>query len=156
MAPPGAGGPQARAAPLATDATAAAQPPAPCRPAPAGVLRSRIARGLLAPLAYVFLIAAAVCTYETLLMRGVLSQLAPGVGWPNLAAPPEGLFNISTFALSLLLVFRRAALGGAPSFLLRAPLPDAAHAPGRAVRACRTSCRACPDPTAQNHPPPHP
>lgn len=47
-----------------------------------------------------------VCCYEAALQSGALHSLAPGFPWPNLAVPYQGLFSISTFALSLLLVFR--------------------------------------------------
>jgi predicted membrane chloride channel (bestrophin family) len=71
-----------------------------------GVLTSRIVRGLLPPLSYTAAGSFAVCCYETLLGNGTLAQLAPAINWPNLSVNPDGAFSISTFALSLLLVFR--------------------------------------------------
>eukprot|EP00878_Enallax_costatus_P025175 GHUV01026908.1.p1 GENE.GHUV01026908.1~~GHUV01026908.1.p1 ORF type:complete len:418 (+),score=116.02 GHUV01026908.1:150-1403(+) len=47
-----------------------------------------------------------VCSYHTLLDVGLLHKLLPAVQWPAVALPSNGVFSISTFALSLLLVFR--------------------------------------------------
>lgn len=71
-----------------------------------GILTSRIARGLLQPIFYVFVSSCAVCYYETLLSQGLLVRILPDMPWPELAVSPSGPFSISTFALSLLLVFR--------------------------------------------------
>jgi hypothetical protein len=82
----------------------------PPRPRPAsyftnmsGIATSRIVRGLLPPLVCVLITSYSVCTYEELWNEGRLD--AP-FAWPDLAVSPDGPFSISTFALSLLLVFR--------------------------------------------------
>eukprot|EP00878_Enallax_costatus_P034618 GHUV01038397.1.p1 GENE.GHUV01038397.1~~GHUV01038397.1.p1 ORF type:complete len:262 (+),score=45.15 GHUV01038397.1:103-888(+) len=69
-----------------------------------GVLSSRIARGLSGPLTYVGVISLGVCAYETALEGGALPEW--GFTWPRLAVEIAGPFSLSTFALSLLLVFR--------------------------------------------------
>lgn len=69
-----------------------------------GAAASRIARGLAGPLAYVAVISLSVCIYETALNDGTLPDL--GFQWPQLAVEIAGPFSLSTFALSLLLVFR--------------------------------------------------
>ncbi|GBF88612.1 hypothetical protein Rsub_01327 [Raphidocelis subcapitata] len=71
-----------------------------------GILTSRIVRGLLPPLVCVLLSSYLVCVYETLWLEGTLDSLVPWMPWPDVAVSPEGPFSISTFALSLLLVFR--------------------------------------------------
>ena len=73
---------------------------------PTGILTSRIVRGLLPPLVCVLISSYLVCVYEQLWQDGTLDAFLPAVTWPNLAVSPEGPFSISTFALSLLLVFR--------------------------------------------------
>jgi putative membrane protein len=73
---------------------------------PPGILTSRIVRGLLPPLVCVLLSSYLVCCYEELWQEGTLDELVPLIPWPDLAVSPEGPFSISTFALSLLLVFR--------------------------------------------------
>eukprot|EP00775_Hariotina_reticulata_P010167 gene10169-10327_t len=69
-----------------------------------GLFSSRIVRGLKAPLAYVAIVSTAVCTYETALLNKLLPDL--GFVWPSLTVNFTGPFSLSTFALSLLLVFR--------------------------------------------------
>ena len=71
-----------------------------------GIFNSRIARGLLPALGFVFTSSCLVCLYEDMLAAGALAAVAPWGRWPDLAVAPEGPFAISTFALSLLLVFR--------------------------------------------------
>ena len=71
-----------------------------------GILFSRIVRGLLPPLVCVLLSSYLVCTYEELWQEGALDEFVPFIPWPDIAVSPEGPFAISTFALSLLLVFR--------------------------------------------------
>jgi len=81
-------------------------PPTQRPPTPQGILTSRIVRGLLPPLVCVLLSSYLVCLYEEFWQEGALDTLVPWFPWPNLAVSPEGPFSISTFALSLLLVFR--------------------------------------------------
>jgi predicted membrane chloride channel (bestrophin family) len=85
-----------------------ASPPLPRRSVlpPLGILYSRIVRGLLPPLVCVLLSSYIVCCYEELWQEGTLDQWVPWFPWPDLAVSPDGPFAISTFALSLLLVFR--------------------------------------------------
>ncbi|WIA10104.1 hypothetical protein OEZ85_010311 [Tetradesmus obliquus] len=64
-----------------------------------GLFTSRIVRGLASPLLYVGAISLVVCSYEQLLLQGVIHT-------PSIALPVAGPFSLSTFALSLLLVFR--------------------------------------------------
>eukprot|EP00878_Enallax_costatus_P036382 GHUV01040848.1.p1 GENE.GHUV01040848.1~~GHUV01040848.1.p1 ORF type:complete len:202 (+),score=2.55 GHUV01040848.1:166-771(+) len=74
-----------------------------------GLLSSRIVRGLAAPLIYVGAISFAVVSYETALKDGVLPDLSGAISWwhwPSIAMSISGPFSLSTFALSLLLVFR--------------------------------------------------
>jgi hypothetical protein len=71
-----------------------------------GILTSRIVRGLAPPLIYTATGALAVSCYEFLQESGVLAQYIPGIPFPDLAVSVDGPFSISTFALSLLLVFR--------------------------------------------------
>ncbi|KAL3146981.1 hypothetical protein ABBQ38_014949 [Trebouxia sp. C0009 RCD-2024] len=65
------------------------------------ILGSRIVRGLLQPLLVVTGIAAAVATWETLREMGYLPASAPG-----LSIETNAPFSLTSFALSLLLVFR--------------------------------------------------
>ncbi|KAF8069493.1 hypothetical protein HT031_001609 [Scenedesmus sp. PABB004] len=69
-----------------------------------GMLGSRIVRGLWPVLAYVACVSTAVCVYETALQQGALPEW--GFAWPRIALDLAGPFSLSTFALSLLLVFR--------------------------------------------------
>jgi len=69
-----------------------------------GLFSSRIVRGLKAPLTYVAIVSTAVCSYETALLHKLLPDL--GFLWPSLTVNFTGPFSLSTFALSLLLVFR--------------------------------------------------
>jgi hypothetical protein len=71
-----------------------------------GILTSRIVRGLAPPLIYTAAGALTVSLYESLQESGVLAQYIPGIPFPDLAVSVDGPFSISTFALSLLLVFR--------------------------------------------------
>lgn len=71
-----------------------------------GILTSRIVRGLLPPLVCVLMSSYLVCLYEELWQEGTLDVFVPFIPWPDLAVSPDGPFSISTFALSLLLVFR--------------------------------------------------
>lgn len=70
------------------------------------MLTSRIVRGLLSPLLYVASISVAVSIYEPMYKSGALHEWLPQVPWVDVAVSPMGPFSISTFALSLLLVFR--------------------------------------------------
>lgn len=54
--------------------------------------------------AYVGIVATLVCCYEALLERDMLPDW--GFDWPGLAVSTTGVYSLSTFALSLLLVFR--------------------------------------------------
>eukprot|EP00887_Chlorella_sp_A99_P008254 scaffold12.g8254.t1 len=65
-----------------------------------GIFQSNIVRGLAGPLAYVAAVSAAVCGYEAALREGALPPWAPSFLLP--VAP----FDLTSFALSLLLVFR--------------------------------------------------
>lgn len=67
---------------------------------PAGIFQSRIVRGLAQPLASAGTTAALVCAYEEALRQGVLPDFCPSLMLPPLP------FDITSFALSLLLVFR--------------------------------------------------
>uniref|UniRef100_A0A383VJ70 Uncharacterized protein n=1 Tax=Tetradesmus obliquus TaxID=3088 RepID=A0A383VJ70_TETOB len=72
-----------------------------------GILTSRIARGLFGPMSYVASICFGVCLYHSLLEYNILQQwVAPDLDWPTINLNSSGIFSISTFALSLLLVFR--------------------------------------------------
>jgi len=79
---------------------AAAPPTPPCRRS------SRILWGLSGPLVFNFCIAIFVCTYETMHTWKLLPPLLPGMAWPSIVVSADGPFSLSTFALSLLLVFR--------------------------------------------------
>lgn len=70
------------------------------------LLTSRIAIGLLGPMSYVASLCISVGTYHTLIDQDFIQQLAPNAEWPTLSLQSGGIFSISTFALSLLLVFR--------------------------------------------------
>jgi hypothetical protein len=70
-----------------------------------GLLTSRIVKGLAGPLNYVGLIAFAVSSYEWALARGMLHDIGLW-HWPSISVSIVGPFSLSTFALSLLLVFR--------------------------------------------------
>lgn len=50
------------------------------------------------------IVATIVCCYESLLEQHMLPDL--GFNWPGLAVSTSGVYSLSTFALSLLLVFR--------------------------------------------------
>lgn len=53
---------------------------------------------------YVGIVATMVCCYESLLQDKLLPDW--GFDWPGLAVSTTGVYSLSTFALSLLLVFR--------------------------------------------------
>ncbi|KAF6253563.1 Bestrophin, RFP-TM, chloride channel-domain-containing protein [Scenedesmus sp. NREL 46B-D3] len=58
-------------------------------------------------MSYVASICFGVCLYHTLLEYNILQQwVAPDLDWPTINLNSSGIFSISTFALSLLLVFR--------------------------------------------------
>ncbi|KAL0043408.1 hypothetical protein WJX79_003790 [Trebouxia sp. C0005] len=65
------------------------------------ILGSRIVRGLLRPLLIVTAVSSVVAMYETLLESGFL-----GLGAPSLSIEATAPFSLTSFALSLLLVFR--------------------------------------------------
>ncbi|KAL3146980.1 hypothetical protein ABBQ38_014948 [Trebouxia sp. C0009 RCD-2024] len=65
------------------------------------ILGSRIVRGLLQPVLTVMGLASAVATYETLRQMGYLPAFAPG-----LSIETNAPFSLTSFALSLLLVFK--------------------------------------------------
>lgn len=75
-----------------------------------GIFQSRIVRGLAQPLLSVGGTATAVCLYEQALQDGYLPAYFPSLVLPTLP------FDITSFALSLLLVFRCG--GGADTNLL--------------------------------------
>eukprot|EP00887_Chlorella_sp_A99_P003463 scaffold7.g3463.t1 len=66
-------------------------------------MQSRIVWGLAPPLLYIAAIATAVATYHSLVERGLLHGSLPTLNMAN-----NGPFGLTSFALSLLLVFRRA------------------------------------------------
>jgi predicted membrane chloride channel (bestrophin family) len=53
---------------------------------------------------YVGIVATMVCCYEAMLEKQLLPDW--GFDWPGLAVSTTGVYSLSTFALSLLLVFR--------------------------------------------------
>jgi predicted membrane chloride channel (bestrophin family) len=53
---------------------------------------------------YVGIVATMVCCYEAMLEKHLLPDW--GFDWPGLAVSTTGVYSLSTFALSLLLVFR--------------------------------------------------
>lgn len=55
-----------------------------------GLFTSRIVRGLASPLLYVGAISLVVCSYEQLLLQGVIHT-------PSIALPVAGPFSLSTF-----------------------------------------------------------
>lgn len=65
-----------------------------------GIFQSSIFRALAQPLLSVATISTAVCTYETMLSDGALPTYMPSL------LMPTDPFNLTSFALSLLLVFR--------------------------------------------------
>lgn len=69
-------------------------------------LQSRIFRGLASPLLYILAVSASVAVWNTLVETG----LAPDV-LPELHMSNNGPFGLTSFALSLLLVFRRGLRG---------------------------------------------
>ena len=72
-----------------------------------GILSSRIVMGLRTPLLYVVGISLAVCCYQSALEQHLLPELVTGLQWPSIAdGHLSSPFSLSTFALSLLLVFR--------------------------------------------------
>lgn len=81
-------------------------PPPPHPSPPPNPHSSRILWGLAGPLTYNICIATFVATYETLLAWNLLPPLLPGMEWPSIVMSAEGPFSLSTFVLSLLLVFR--------------------------------------------------
>lgn len=70
------------------------------------IISSRIVLGLLKPMLYVAGISLAVCSYHSLADAAILTRLAPWLCFPCVNLSSSGVFSISTFALSLLLVFR--------------------------------------------------
>jgi hypothetical protein len=70
-----------------------------------GILTSRIAVGLRTPLLYVVGISLAVCCYQN--VEQLLPEPVIGLHWPSIAGGHiSSPFSLTTFALSLLLVFR--------------------------------------------------
>lgn len=69
-----------------------------------GMIKSRIVWGLAPPLLYIAAIATAVATYHSLVERGLLHGSLPTLNMAN-----NGPFGLTSFALSLLLVFRTNA-----------------------------------------------
>jgi hypothetical protein len=65
-----------------------------------GIGESRIVQGLAAPLAYVMTLATGVAVYHTLAEAGYLTDV------PDLKLTTNAPFGLTSFALSLLLVFR--------------------------------------------------
>lgn len=66
--------------------------------------RSRVVKALAVPMTYVGTVATMVCCYEDFLAKQLLPDW--GFDWPGLAVSTSGVYSLSTFALSLLLVFR--------------------------------------------------
>lgn len=69
-----------------------------------GMLTSRVVWGLAGPVAYAVSVATGVCLYQSALTAGLLADFMP-----DLAVKTLGPFTLSSFALSLLLVFRTNA-----------------------------------------------
>ncbi|KAK9804786.1 hypothetical protein WJX72_005412 [[Myrmecia] bisecta] len=69
-----------------------------------GLLESRIVRCLMLPICYVAVLSLVLCTYETLRLK-----LACLAAFPSLAVQSNAPFSLTSFALSLLLVFRTNA-----------------------------------------------
>ncbi|KAI3424164.1 hypothetical protein D9Q98_009523 [Chlorella vulgaris] len=69
-----------------------------------GMVGSRMVRGLASPLLYFFAISMAIAIWNTLVETGVAPKLLPELHMSN-----NGPFGITSFALSLLLVFRTNA-----------------------------------------------
>lgn len=75
-----------------------------------GILSSRMVRGLAQPLRTIAVISIMVVTYESLRQGGMLPDVLPGgIGWPVVELHSREPFTLTSFALSLLLVFRTNA-----------------------------------------------
>jgi predicted membrane chloride channel (bestrophin family) len=70
---------------------------------PAAAMRAVLCRAVPTQ-TYVGTVATMVCCYEDFLAKQLLPDW--GFDWPGLAVSTSGVYSLSTFALSLLLVFR--------------------------------------------------